>query len=166
MNNTEFWPVNRFIEYENNPRKNDHAVDRVANAIKEFGFRVPIIAKSDGLIIDGHLRLKAAKKLNLQEVPVLIADDMTETQIKAFRISVNKVAELADWDFDLLRLELESIQSDFDLDILGFTNEELSAMLGAEFEPASDDDQGKLDQLDPKWVCCPKCGSEFDARQS
>ena len=89
---TETWPLERLIDYARNPRKNDHAVDRVAAAIKEFGFRVPIVAKSDGLVVDGHLRLKAARKLGLAEVPVVLADDMTDAQVKAFRISVNRMA--------------------------------------------------------------------------
>lgn len=90
------WPIERLTEYARNPRKNDHAVDGVAAAIREFGFRVPIIAKSDGLVVDGHLWLKAAKKLGLTEVPVVLADDLTDAQIKAFRLSVNKVAEWAE----------------------------------------------------------------------
>jgi GNAT superfamily N-acetyltransferase len=85
----ETWPIDKLIEYARNPRKNDHAVDRVAAAIREFGFRVPVVAKSDGTVVDGHLRLKAAKKLGLTEVPVVLADDMTDLQIKAFRLSVS-----------------------------------------------------------------------------
>lgn len=78
MQGLEHWPTDKLIDYARNPRKNDHAVDRVAAAIKEFGFRVPIVAKSDGLIVDGHLRLKAAKKLGLETVPVLLADDLSQ----------------------------------------------------------------------------------------
>ena len=80
MQTIEEWPVDKLIEYARNPRKNDHAVDRVASAIREFGFRVPILAKSDGSLIDGHLRLKAARKLGMDTVPVLLADDMTDVQ--------------------------------------------------------------------------------------
>lgn len=117
----ELWPIEKLIPYARNPRKNDHAVDNIAAAIKEFGFRIPILAKSDGLVVDGHLRLKAAKKLSLGEVPVLLCDDMTENQIKAFRISVNRMAELADWDADLLKLELQDLQDEgFDVSISGF----------------------------------------------
>lgn len=110
----EVWPIDRLVEYARNPRKNDHAVDKVAAAIKEFGFKVPIIAKSDGSLVDGHLRLKAARKLGLAEVPVLLADDLSEAQVRAFRLSVNRVAEEAEWDRELLRLEM------MDLDDLGF----------------------------------------------
>lgn len=123
----ETWPIDNLIEYARNPRKNDHAVDKVAAAIREFGFRVPIVAKSDGTVVDGHLRLKAAKKLKLKNVPVILADDLTDAQIKAFRISVNKVAELADWDNDLLKLELQELDDDgFDLKVIGFDLDELA----------------------------------------
>jgi len=115
------WPIEKLIPYARNPRKNDHAVDRIASAIKEFGFRVPLLAKSDGSLVDGHLRLKAAQKLNLETVPVLLCDDMTDVQIKAFRISVNRMAELADWDTELLSLEMqELVEVGFDSSLTGF----------------------------------------------
>ena len=158
----ETWPIDKLIEYARNPRKNDHAVDRVAAAIREFGFRVPVVAKSDGTVVDGHLRLKAAKKLGLTEVPVVLADDMTDLQIKAFRLSVNKIAELAEWDDELLALELGELHAaDFDMALIGFDAAGLAlAMgLGADFEPGTEDDQGKLDEKDP--TICPACGHEF-----
>jgi DNA modification methylase len=134
---TETWPLERLIDYARNPRKNDHAVDRVAAAIKEFGFRVPIVAKSDGLVVDGHLRLKAARKLGLAEVPVVLADDLTDAQVKAFRISVNRMAELAEWDSELLALELGELgELGFDLDLTGFSDEELDGLTPTE-EPAA-----------------------------
>ena len=137
----ETWPIDRCIDYARNPRKNDHAVDRVAAAIKEFGFRVPIVAKSDGLVVDGHLRLKAAKKLGLEEVPVVLADDLTDAQIKAFRLSVNKVAEFAEWDIDLLKLELADLDDlDFDLSLTGFGEDELAGLLVEETEGLTDED--------------------------
>ncbi|WP_419833500.1 ParB N-terminal domain-containing protein [Endozoicomonas atrinae] len=116
-----YWPLKKFSEYENNPRKNDHAVDQMAQAIDGMGFKVPVIAKSSGLIVDGHLRFKAAKKLGLKNIPVIIADDLTETQIKAFRIMINQSAHWADWDMEKLSLEVEELKTeDFDLDLLGF----------------------------------------------
>jgi len=125
----ETWPIERCIGYARNPRKNDHAVDKVASAIREFGFRVPIVAKSDGTVVDGHLRLKAAAKLGLTEVPVILADDLTETQIKAFRLSVNKVSEFAEWDVDLLKLEFEDLDAaGFDLTLTGFDLGEIAAL--------------------------------------
>ena len=86
----EYWPTERLIPYSRNPRKNDHAVEQMAGAIRDFGFRIPIIAKSTGEICDGHLRYKAALRLGLEKVPVILADDLTETQIKAFRILANR----------------------------------------------------------------------------
>lgn len=127
------WPIDKLIEYANNPRKNDHAVEKIAEAIKYFGFRIPIVAKSDGTVIDGHLRLKAARQLGMTKVPVVLADDLTDEQIRGFRISVNKMSELADWDEDLLRAELLDLQSiEFDMDLLGFEGFELSNFFGEE----------------------------------
>lgn len=95
--------------YDNNPRNNDSAVGPVANSIKEFGFKVPIVVTSDGEIINGHTRYKAAKKLKLETVPVIIADDLTEEQIKAFRLADNKVGEFADWNEEKLQAELDEL---------------------------------------------------------
>ena len=163
----EQWPLDRFIEYIRNPRKNDHAVEKIAAAIHEFGFRVPILAKSDGLVIDGHLRLKAARKLGMETVPVLLADDMSDNQVRAFRLSVNKMAELADWDEAMLALELSALQIEgFDLDLTGFDPDELDRLMdGPDFAPGTEEDQGKLDELAPKIVTCPHCGAEFDTRE-
>ena len=137
----ETWPIERLIEYARNPRKNDHAVDKIASVIKEFGFRVPVVAKSDGLVVDGHLRLKAAKKLGLTEIPVILADDMTETQIKAFRISVNKMAELAEWDNEMLALEIADLKdAGYDLGLTGFSADELDAMNPEVIEGLTDED--------------------------
>jgi len=123
----ESWPTDSLIEYARNARNNDHAVDRVAAAIREFGFRVPILAKSDKTIVDGHLRLKAAKKLGLEKVPVLLCDDMTDVQVRAFRLSVNKVSEFADWDSEMLRVELDELGKDgFDLELTGFSLDEIA----------------------------------------
>lgn len=104
--------------YANNPRDNESAVEPVANSIKEFGFKVPIVATSDGEIINGHTRFKASKMLGLKKVPVIISDDLTEEQIKAFRLADNKTGELADWNEELLAKELEKL--DFNLEQFGF----------------------------------------------
>lgn len=105
--------------YERNPRRNDEAVEYVAESISEFGFKVPIVIDGDGTVICGHTRLKAAKKLHLTEVPCIVADDLDDEQIKAFRLADNKVAEKAEWDFDLLEEELQDLigfdMSDFGL---------------------------------------------------
>jgi len=137
----ETWPIERCIGYARNPRKNDHAVDSVASAIREFGFRVPIVAKSDGTVVDGHLRLKAAAKLGLTEVPVILADDLTDAQIKAFRLSVNKVSEFAEWDVELLKLEFADLEAEgFDLSLTGFDLGEIAALTLDETEGLTDPD--------------------------
>ena len=111
--------INELKPYEKNPRKNDSAVDAVAESIKEFGFKNPVIIDKDGVIVAGHTRLKAAKKLGLEEVPVIMADDLSEEQVKAFRLADNKTAELAGWDFELLDSELAEI-SEIDMSAFGF----------------------------------------------
>ena len=103
--------------YENNPRKNDNAVDAVASSISQFGFKNPIVIDGNNVIICGHTRYKAAKKLGLDVVPCVVADDLTDEQIKAYRLADNKVAELAEWDIDLLGDELDEI---FDIDMSDF----------------------------------------------
>ena len=163
----ETWPIDKLIEYARNPRKNDHAVDRVAAAIREFGFRVPVVAKSDGTVVDGHLRRKAAKKLGLTEVPVVLADDMTDLQIKAFRLSVNKMAELAEWDDELLAIELHELNAaDFDMALIGFDASELSSAMNLDSLIEQDAPESSSKEIDPddyKMGCmCPKCGFEFD----
>lgn len=110
--------INSITPYERNPRLNDNAVDAVAASIKEFGFKNPIIIDKDGVIVAGHTRLRAAKKLGLETVPCIMADDLTPEQIKAFRLADNKTAELADWDLELLDLELADI--DLDMEVFGF----------------------------------------------
>ena len=104
--------------YKNNPRKNDQAVDAVAASIKAFGFKVPIVIDRDGVIVCGHTRATAAKKLKLESVPCVVADDLTEEEIKAFRLADNKVGELAEWDLPALDLELADL--DFDMGEFGF----------------------------------------------
>ena len=94
-----------------NPRKNDGAVDAVAESIKQFGFKVPIVIDKNNIIVTGHTRYKAAKKMKLDKVPCIIADDLTEEQIKAFRLADNKVGEIATWDFNALELELSEIEN-------------------------------------------------------
>lgn len=111
--------TNLLKPYEKNPRKNDGAVEYVANSIEEFGFKVPIVVDKNNVIVAGHTRYKAAKKLGLKEVPVIVANDLSDEQIKAFRLADNKVSEKAEWDFDLLNTELDDI-IDFDMELFGF----------------------------------------------
>ena len=112
-------PIGEIIPYENNPRKNDGAVDSVAASIHEFGFKVPVIVDSENVVVAGHTRLKAAEKLQLETVPVIRADDLSEEQIKAFRLADNKTGELAEWDFEKLEKELAELEN-FDMSVFGF----------------------------------------------
>ena len=121
MNKTKvtYMDADSLIPYANNPRLNDNAVDAVAASIKEFGFKVPIVVDGENVIINGHTRLKAAHKLGLKQVPVIVADDLTPEQVKAFRLADNKTGELAQWDMAKLGIELEGIE-DIDMTDFGF----------------------------------------------
>ena len=128
----EQWPLSRFIPYEHNPRKNDQAVPQMMQSIREFGFKIPILAKSDGSVVDGHLRLKAALELRLTEAPVILCDEWSEQQVKAFRLLVNRSATWADWDEELLASELEQLKDfNFDLSLTGFEANELEQIFAS-----------------------------------
>lgn len=137
--NIVYKKVKDLIPYENNPRNNDGAVDYVANSIKEFGFKVPIVVNSDGVIVAGHTRYKACEKLGIKEVPCIIADDLTEEQIKAFRIADNKTGEKAGWDLYKLKIEIGELP-DIDMTDFGFGDFEISA-LTEDMEPEPYDTQ-------------------------
>ena len=133
--------VEDLIPYINNPRNNENAVDKVASSIAEFGFKNPIVIDKNNVVINGHTRLLASKKLGLKEVPVIVADDLTEAQVKAFRIADNKTSEYAEWNEELLKLELEQLEdmnfsmSDFDLNLeYGLFNEEVEKEENKEVE--------------------------------
>lgn len=137
--------------YEKNPRKNDEAVKYVAKSIEEFGFKVPIVIDKDNVIVCGHTRYKAAKKLRMQTVPCIMADDLTEEQIKAFRLADNKVAEKAEWDFDLLGEELADLLN-YDMGEFGFEdilNEEETEVEEDDFDPdeAINEEEPSIAQL-------------------
>lgn len=119
--NIVYKKLNDLHPYEKNPRKNDDAIKYVQESIREFGFKVPIIIDNNGVIVAGHTRWKAAKNLNMKDVPCIVADDLTDKQIKAFRLADNKVSEKAEWDFDLLSDELDDL-FDFDMTVFGFEN--------------------------------------------
>jgi DNA modification methylase len=129
----ELWPIDKLIFYARNPRKNDAAVDRMAASIREFGFKIPVLARSTGEVVDGHLRLKAARKLGITEVPVILCDEWTEAQVKAFRLMVNRSVAWADWDEELLAQELIDLKGlDFDLGLTGFEDDELTRLLASQ----------------------------------
>ncbi len=126
----ESWPIDRVKPYERNPRINDGAVDAVAKSLAEFGFRQPLVVDTDGVLIVGHTRWKAAKKLGMTEVPVHVARDLEPEAVRAYRIADNKTGEIADWDFDLLPIELKALGDvGYDLGLLGFDKDELAQLL-------------------------------------
>lgn len=142
--------------YENNPRRNTDAVKFVKNSIEQFGFKIPMVLDKNNVIVCGHTRYMAAQELGMEEVPCLYADDLTEQQIKAFRIADNKTAEMSAWDFEKLDIELQDI-ADIDMTEFGFQN--------------TDFNEGALDDLftdapekekEPKKIQCPHCGEWFE----
>lgn len=141
--------------YDNNPRDNDNAVESTANSIKEFGWQQPIVVDKDMVIIVGHTRYKAAKKLGYKEVPVVVASNLNKEQVRAYRLADNKTGELADWNTKLLDDELQSI---LDIDMTDFGFDE-----NIEFAPA-DEVEVKIDEpteIEHKEVTCPHCGEVF-----
>ena len=155
----QLWQIERLIPYARNPRKNDAAVDRMAGSIKEYGFKIPVLARSSGEVVDGHLRLKAARKLGMTEVPVILCDEWTEAQVKAFRLMVNRSVGWADWDEELLGLELSELKDlDFDLSLTGFDTREIDEFLAG---PDVDEDADAVppvpdlpaSKLGDLWLC-------------
>lgn len=147
--------IDEVTPYENNPRRNDEAVEGVANSIKEFGFKVPIVIDKDNVIIAGHTRLKAAKKLGLKKVPCVKADDLTPEQARAFRIVDNKTQEIAGWNFDQLNEELEGL-SNVDMSKFGFADQE-SVDLDNFF-----DEEIEQQKEAGKTIECPYCHCKFN----
>lgn len=141
--------IGEVIPYENNPRKNDEAVEYVAKSIKEFGFKVPIIIDKNNVIVTGHTRLKAAMQLGMKEVPVIMADDLTEDQIKAFRLADNKVSEFAGWDFDALNMEFDGIE--LDMSDFGFTETSI------DWDDVAELSDSNYDKPQHNMLECPAC---------
>ena len=140
--------LDKLIPYINNPRNNENAIDKVASSIQEFGFKVPIVVDKDNVVINGHTRLLASKKLGLEEVPCIVADDLSEAQIKAFRIADNKVSEYSTWDMELLQIELEALcEMGIDMEITGFNEIECMEML-EDIMPNTDDYDVDIDDYD------------------
>ena len=163
----QFWPIDKFVFYARNPRKNDAAVDRMCASIREFGFKVPVLARSDGTVVDGHLRLKSARKLgswpggDTTRIPLILCDEWTEAQVRAFRLLVNRSATWADFDEELLALELQELnEADFDLSLTGFDPKELDDLLIA---PEEDEianatpplPENPISRLGDLWICGP-----------
>jgi ParB-like chromosome segregation protein Spo0J len=159
------FPIDKLIPYARNPRVNEGVIPQMVSAITEFGFKIPIIAKSDGTVIDGHLRLKAAKSMGLVTVPVVLADDLSEAQIKAFRLLANRSATWAGWDDELLALEFKDLEAmDFDLELTGFSLDEIEAFDFDEGDKTGKESSTK--EIDPDEYelknTCPRCGFEYD----
>src|SRR6058998_367394 len=155
------WPIDRLVFYVRNPRKNDHAVDRMVSSIREFGFKVPVLARSNGDVIDGHLQIKAAERLGIAEVPVILCDDWTDGQVKAFRLLVNRSVNWADWDSELLSLELLDLKGlDFDLGLTGFDVREIDELLLGDETDAQEDvvpdlPENPVTKAGDLWLCGP-----------
>ena len=161
--------VEKLIPYVKNSRTHSDAqVAQIAASIKEFGWTNPILVDGENGIIAGHGRLLAARKLGKKDVPVIELSHMTESQKRAYVIADNQLAMNAGWDTALLSLELADLKEQgFNLDLIGFKTEDLKTFTESiNFDAGTEEDQGKLDQLDPKWVCCPHCGKEFDSREA
>ena len=153
----EIIPISEIVPYNKNPRLNNQAVEVVAKSIKEFGFQNPIILDKDNVIIAGHTRLKAAQKLELTEVPVIWANNLSPAQVKAYRIMDNKSGEYADWDFDALLMEIDELKElDFNTDLTGFSTANLEDIKkDINKEPKEIDENLSTDHQ------CPKCGYKW-----
>ena len=148
--------IDKIIPYHNNPRKNLN-VDKVASSITEFGFQQPIVVDKNYVVIVGHTRLQAAKKLNYQRIPVFVAD-LSENKAKAYRIADNRLNEDSSWDYDFLNIEMNILnEGNYDLSQLGFNDEELKNLLAnqGDFEPTDIDDQSDIDEASER---CETCG--------
>ena len=142
--------TSELVPYENNPRNNDDAVEYVAKSIKEFGFKVPIVIDKDNVIIAGHTRLKASEQLGIKEVPCIVADDLSDEQIKAFRLADNKVSEQASWDFDLLTKELDEIMN-INMEDFGFSEASI------DWDSVEDLSDATYDKPTHNMLECPFC---------
>lgn len=152
--NIEYKNTNDLIPYKNNPRNNDHAIQYVAKSIEEFGFKVPIIIDQDNVIVCGHTRHKAALELGMKNVPCIVADDLTEQQVRAFRLADNKIGEMSKWNYDLLLNELEEFPEELVKD-LGF-----HIMDDLDIDDFFNDSESK--EKAPKIIKCPCCGKTFE----
>ena len=159
--------VSDLVPYINNSRTHsEEQTTQIASSISEFGFTNPILVDETDNLIAGHGRLLAAKKLGIEEVPAIILSGLTKAQKKAYVIADNQLALNAEWDLDILKLEIEGLKElDFDVDLLGFDDSFLDVIaFDEDFDAGTEGDQGQLDKLDPKYVDCPHCKKTFDLR--
>lgn len=148
----ENWRISDLKPDPKNPRKNDAAVPGVKESIAAFGFKVPIVIDKEGNIVAGHTRYKAALELGLEEIPCIVADHLTETQLKAFQLADNKTGEFAGWDKGLLFAELDDLMGVMDMNVFGFN-------LKPEMIK-------KSEEKDQQFVICPRCGKQIPRKQS
>ena len=146
----KYIPIDDIKPYKNNPRLNEDAIPYVMNSIKEFGFKNPIILDKNNVIVAGHTRLESAKRLDMKEVPVIYADDLTEEQVKAFRLADNKVAEKSLWDYTKLDEELDNIL-DIDMSLFDFD-------INTDDLELDYDNENEVEDINKKLCRCPKCG--------
>lgn len=150
--------IDEIYPYENNPRFNERAVEPLAKSIVRFGFKQPIVIDKNNVIVCGHTRLKAAQKIGLKTVPCVIADDLTEKQIKAYRLADNKIAELSTWNKEFLDIELEDIANDEDMLDFGFADVNIDMPIELDDEITSKEQKQKV-------YTCPKCGFVFEVSE-
>lgn len=150
--------IDEIYPYENNPRFNERAVEPLAKSIVRFGFKQPIVIDKNNVIVCGHTRLKAAQKIGLKTVPCVIADDLTESQIKAYRLVDNKINELSTWNMELLSIELEDINNDENMLDFGFADIKIDTPIDLENEKP-------LKEQKQKVYTCPKCGFIFEVAE-
>jgi hypothetical protein len=155
----EYWKLEKFVPYSRKLRDSDHAIDRMMAGICEYGFKIPVLALSSGEVVDGHLRLKAARRLGLDEIPVILCDEWSPAQIKGFRFMVNQSPSWADWNPEFVSLELEELKNlDFPLELTGFDPLELDEFL---FGAKTDEQADVIPEAPPSavsrvgdlWVC-------------
>jgi DNA modification methylase len=154
----ETWPIRRLIVYSRKLRKHDGAVERMAALLREYGFKIPILIRASGEIVDGHLRVKAAALLGMTEVPVILCDEWTETQVKAFRLAVNRSASWAEWDLELIAVEIGELKElDFDLSLTAFDSREIDELLAGEGAATAEGAQEPAGEAVTKpadlWIC-------------
>ncbi len=160
--------IESLTPWEKNSRTHsDEQINQIVKSIDAFGFTNPVLIDKDNGIIVGHGRVMAAKQKGMKQVPCLRLVNLSETQKRAYVIADNQLALNAGWDIDVLKAEIEELKGvNFNIDLLGFSLDELNNLSMPEFLPGTEEDQGNLDELDPKWIVCPHCGKEFDARQA
>lgn len=161
-------PIGELLAYPQNPMQHNEAqIGQIAASMREFGWTIPCLVDEKGMLIAGHGRLRAAQQLGLTEIPVMTATGWTDEQKRAYRIADNQLPRLAKWDETMLKEELSDLKlADYPLELLGFDDIQLVTFIAGSpnFQPGTEEEQGRLDRLSPMLVTCPHCGESFDAR--